>query len=157
MQQATTTKQKQENRTVYLALIALFVTVICIVVISQESRFLDINTQKLILTQQGCSDIASLGLQPRHEASGCSIIARYSPSFLGSDRTILLDDDRFVTLSSAAVLACADTDAVLPDTPGQHLANHILWGVYVAILTLLIVMSYVTFKPNKSDKGGNES
>jgi len=152
MQQGSTIKQKQQDRDIYLVLVTLFVTVICLVTVSQESWYLDIHTQKLILTEQGCRDLASLGLKPRHEASGCSIIARYSPSFLGSDRTILLDDDRLVTLSSAAVLANADTEAVLPDTPKQQRVHHILWGIYAVIITLWIVMSYITFRPNKSEK-----
>ncbi len=156
-QQETTNKQKHQNREVTVVLVALFLVLVCLVTLSQESRYLDMHTQKLILTEQGCSDIASLGLQPRREASGCSIIARYSPGFLGSDRTILRDDDRFVTLSSAAVLANADTNEILPDTPKQQRVHHILWGIYAVIITLWIVMSYVTFKPNKSEKKGNES
>lgn len=142
-------KPKQQNRTATMPLIALFVTVLCIVVLSQESWYLDTHTQKLILTQQGCSNISSLGLVPRHGTSGCSIIARYRSGFLGSDGMILLDDDRFVTLSSIAVLANADTDEALPDTPDQKRAQLILWCVRATLITMVIVMGYSAFKAKK--------
>ena len=156
-QQETTHKQKKRDQTVYLALAALVIPFVCVIVIFQQDRLLGMHSQKLILTQQGCAYLSGLGLVPKRDASGCSIIARYSPGFLGSDRSILLDDDRFVTLSSGAILANADTNEKLPDTPKQQRVHHILWGIYAVIITLWIVMSYVTFKPNKSEKKGNES
>ena len=149
-------KQTQQYRTVKMELIALFVAALCIVVVFRESVFLDMQTQKLILTQQGCSDISSLGLAPKREASGCSIVARYSPSMLGSDRTILLDDDRFVTLSSAAVLANADTNETLPDTPHQKRAQHILWGAFAALFTVAMMMAYGAYRKNKQQRTKQE-
>ena len=150
-------KRNNQNRVVYVALTALFVTAVCVVVISQQNQFLGMHTEKLILTQEGCNDISSFGLIPRHEKSGCSIIARYSPGFLGSDRVILLDDDRFVTLSSAAVLANVDTDVKLPDTPSQRRASIITYAALAVTIMLLIAMIYDTFKPGKSDRKGSES
>ena len=150
-------KRNNQNRVVYVALTALFVTAVCVVVISQQNQFLGMHTEKLILTQEGCNDISSFGLIPRHEKSGCSIIARYSPGFLGSDRVILLDDDRLVTLSSAAVLANVDTDVKLPDTPGQRRASMITYALVAILIMMLIAMIYDTFKPEKSDRKGSES
>ena len=51
-------KQTQQYRTVNMELIALFVAALCIVVVFHESVFLDMQTQKLLLTQQGCRDIS---------------------------------------------------------------------------------------------------
>ncbi len=149
-------KQTQQYRTVNMELIALFVAALCIVVVFHESVFLDLQTQKLLLTQQGCRDISSLGLAPKHEASGCSIIARYSPGFMGSDRTILLDDDRFVTLSSAAVLANVDTHEALPDTPDQKRAQHILWGVLATLFSTAMMMVYGTYRENRQRRTKQE-
>ena len=157
MQQATTIKQKQQNRTVYLALMALFVVAICMITVFQENRYLEMHTQKLTLTREGCNYVSSLGLMPKHETSGCSIIARYSPGFLGSNGVILLDDDRFVTLSSAAVLGNADTDVKLPDTPDQRRASFITDAVYAVVIMMLIFMFYDLFKPSKSEREGSES
>ena len=156
-QQEKRNKQKKQNRIVYVALTTLFVVAVCIIVISQENGLLSMHTEKLILTQQGCNYISSLGVVPRHEKSGCSIIARYSPGFLGSDRVILLDDDRFVTLSSAAVLANVDTDVKLPATPDQRRASIITYAALAVTIMLLILMIYDTFKPTKSDRKGSES
>ena len=150
-------KRNNQNRVVYVALTALFVTAVCVVVISQQNQFLGMHTEKLILTQEGCNDISSFGLIPRHEKSGCSIIARYSPGFLGSNGAILLDDDRFVTLSSAAVLGNADTDVKLPDTPDQRRASFITDAVYAVVIMMLIFMFYDLFKPSKSEKERSES
>ena len=150
-------KQKKQNQNVYMALIFLFVTAFCMVAISQENRYREMHTQKLILTREGCNYISSLGLVPKHETSGCSIIARYSSGFLGSDRVILLDDDRFVTLSSAAVLGNADTDVKLPDTPDQRRASFITDAVFAALIMMLIFVFYDIFKPGKSEKKGSES
>ena len=150
-------KQTQQFRTVNMELIALLVAALCIAVVFRESVFLDMQTQKLILTQQGCSDISSLGLAPKHEAAGCSIVARYSPSMLGSDRTILLDDDRFVTLSSAAVLANADTNEALPDTPHQKRAQHILWGAFAALFSVAMMMAYGAYRKNKQHRTKQEA
>ncbi len=144
-----TIKQTQQYRSVNMGLIALLVAVLCILVVFRESVFLDMQTQKLLLTQQGCRDISSLGLVPKREASGCSIVARYSPSMLGSDRTLLLDDDRFVSLSSAAVLANVDTREALPDTPNQKRAQHILWGAFAALFAVAMMMVYGTYRENK--------
>ena len=142
-------KPNQQNVTVTMPLIALLVTVLCMVVLSQESWYLNMHPHKLILTQQGCSNISSLGLVPKHGASGCSIIARYRSGFLGSDGVILLDDDRFVTLSSAAVLAYADTDDALPDTPMQQRARLIQRVIYAVVFTMMTVMGYAFFKAKK--------
>ena len=142
-------KAKQQNVTVTMPLIALFVTVLCMVVLSQESWYLNMHPHKLILTQQGCNNISSLGLVPKHGASGCSIIARFRSGFLGSDGVILLDDDRFVTLSSAAVLAYADTDDALPDTPMQQRARLIQRIIYAVVFTMVIAMGYAFFKAKK--------
>ena len=150
-------KQKKQNRNVNMALILLFVLAFCMVAISQVNRYQEMHTQKLILTQEGCNYVSSLGLMPKHETSGCSIIARYSPGFLGSNGVILLDDDRFVTLSSAAVLGNADTDVKLPDTPDQRRASFITDAVYAVVLMMLIFMFYDLFKPGKSEKEGSES
>ena len=150
-------KQKQQNRSASIALTALIVTAFCMVVLSQESRYLDMHTQKLILTQQGCGDISSFGLNPRHGTSGCSIIARYSPGFFGSHGAILLDDDKFVTLSSSTVLANSDTDETLPDTPDQNRAQLILWGVGAALIIMVIVLGYDTYKAKKLSQKGNQS
>ena len=107
--------------------------------------------------REGCNYVSRLGLVPKHETSGCSIIARYSSGFLGSDRVILLDDDRFVTLSSAAVLGNADTDVKLPDTPDQRRASFITDAVFAALIMMLIFVFYDIFKPGKSEKKGSES
>ena len=147
MQQQTTTNKKQKrDRTVYVILVSLTLTFICSIAIFREDRMLDMHSQKLILTQQGCAYITGLGLVPKRDVSGCSIIARYSPGFLGSDRSILLDDDRFVTLSPGAILANADTNEKLPDTPGQRRASHITWAAFAVLITLMIGMIYGAFK-----------
>ncbi|MHB1301423.1 MAG: hypothetical protein ACYCY8_11230 [Burkholderiales bacterium] len=145
-QQTTTNKQKKQDRTVFVLLVALFVTFICTIAIFQEDRLLDMQPQKLILTQQGCAYLSGLGLVPKRDASGCSIIVRYSAGFLGSERSILLDDDRFVTLSSGAILANADTNEKLPDTPGQKRALHITWGAIAVLFALMIGMVYGAVK-----------
>ncbi|MHB1301217.1 MAG: hypothetical protein ACYCY8_10180 [Burkholderiales bacterium] len=145
-QQETTNKQKNQDRTIFVLLVALFVTFICTIAIFQEDRVLDMHPQKLILTQQGCAYLSGLGLAPKRDASGCSIIARYSPGFMGSDRSILLDDDRFVTLSSGAILANADTNEKLPDTPGQRRARYITWAAFAVLITLMIGIVYGAFK-----------
>ena len=145
-QQTTTNKQIKQNREVYLVLVALLVSLICMIVIFQQDRVLDMHPQKLILTQQGYAYLSGLGLAPKRDASGCSIIVRYSSGFLGSDRSILLDDDRFVTLSSGAILANADTNEKLPDTPGQRRARHITWAAFAVLITLMIGMVYGAFK-----------
>ncbi len=62
---------------------------------------------------------------------------------------ILLDDDRFVTLSSTAVLAYADTDDALPDTPMQQRARLIQRVIYAVVFTMVIVMGYAFFKAKK--------
>ena len=51
-------KQTQPYRRVNMELIALLVAVLCILVVFRESVFLDMQTQKLLLTQQGCRDIS---------------------------------------------------------------------------------------------------
>ncbi len=150
-------KPKKQNRNVYMALIALFVTVVCIVIVFQENRYQDMYTQKLILTREGCNYISSLGLVPKHEASGCSIIARYSSGFLGSNGVILTDDDRFISLSSAAILGNADTDVKLLDTPRQRRASIITDTVLAVMFIMMIAMGYDLFKPTKSDRQGSES
>lgn len=148
-QTANSIKPKQQNLTVTMPLIALFVTVLCMVVLSQENWYLNMHPQKLILTQQGCSNISSLGLVPKHGTSGCSIIARYRSGLLGSQGVILLDDDRFVTLSSIAVPANADMDEALPDTPMQQRARLIQRVIYAVVFTMVIVMGYCVFKTKK--------
>ncbi len=134
------------NNPIPIALVALFITFVCAIMVIRESRMLDVNSQKLFLTEQGCNYISSLGLAPKRETSGCSIIARYSPSFLGSDRVLLLDDDRFIRLSPGAVLATSDTNEKLPDTPGQKRALHITWGAFAVLFALTIVMVYAAVK-----------
>ena len=150
-------KPKQQNMTVTMPLIALFVSLLCMIVLSQESWYLNMNPHKLILTQQGCSNISSLGLVPKRETSGCSIIARYRSRFLGSDGAILLDDDRFVTLSSAAVLANADTGEVLPDTPMQQRARLIQRVIYAVVFTMVILIGYALFRAKKQQQKGKKS
>ena len=150
-------KSKQQNMTVTMPLIALFVTLLCMIVLSQESWYLNMHPQKLILTQQGCSNISSLGLVPKYETSGCSIIARYRSGFLGSDGVILLDDDQLVTLSSAAVLAYADTGEVLPDTPMQQRARLIQRVIYAVVFTMVILVGYGVLRTKKQKQGGQQS
>ena len=150
-------KRNNQNRAVFVALIALFVTVVCIVIVFQENRYQDMYTQKLILTREGCNYISSLGLVPTHDKLGCSIIARYSAGFLGSNGVILTDDDRFVTLSSAAILGNADTDVKLPDTPDQRRASIITGATLAAMFMMLIFMIYDLSKQSKSDRQGSES
>ncbi len=150
-------KRNNQNRIVYVALTALFVAAVSLILVSRENGLTSMHTEKLILTQEACNYISSLGLVPTHDKSGCSIIARYSPGFLGADGSILLDDDRFVTLSSAAVLASVDTNVTLPDTPGQRRASMITYALVAILITMLIAMVYDTFKPTESDRKGNES
>ena len=149
-------KRNNQNRTVYIALTALLVTAVCVVVVFQENRYQDMYTQKLILTQEGCNYISSLGLVPTHDKSGCSIIARYSSGFLGSNGVILTDDDRFVALSSAAILGNADTDVKLPDTPDQRRASIITGATLAAMFMMIIFMIYDLSKQSKSDRQGSE-
>ena len=150
-------KRNNQNRIVYVALTALFVAAVCLILVSRENGLTSMHTEKLILTQEACNYISSLGLVPTHDKLGCSIIARYSAGFLGSNGVILTDDDRFVALSLAAVLANAGTEEKLPDTPRQRRASIITDTVLAVMIVILTLMGYDLFESTKSDRQGSES
>ena len=104
-QQTTAIKQKKQNDSAGKAFFAMIIMAACIFILSTQSRMMNIETKQLLLTPQGCSYLTSLGLTTKQEPLGCSIIVRYSSGLLDSDREILLDDNRFISLSSAAILS----------------------------------------------------
>ncbi len=123
-----------------MALAGLLVALVCMLVIFQQHRFLGMSPHKLFLTEQGCKDISNLGLALKRETSGCSVVVRFKPDPLGATREILLDDDRFITLSADMILAYAGTNEELPDTPGQQRALRITLGTFAVLITVIVMM-----------------
>ena len=126
-----------------LFLSALFIVFPCLLVSLSEQRYLEMHSTRLILTEQGCGYLKSLGMNPERQSGNCTVVARHDSSLFGREHTILLDDDRFVTLSADAVLATANTDRKLPDTPKQRHARYISYGIMVILGIMAIVMIYV--------------
>ena len=126
-----------------LFLSALFIIFPCLLVSLSEQRYLEMHSTRLILTEQGCGYLKTLGMNPERQSGNCTVVARHDSSLFGREHTILLDDDRFITLSADAVLATANTDRKLPDTPNQRHARHIIYAVMVIMGVLTIVMIYL--------------
>ena len=79
----------------------------------------DVHTYKLALTEDGCGYIQSLGLPVDQQAGRCSTRARFCPNRVGSGGSIILDNDKRVSVSEAMLLASQQWEVDLPPTAGM--------------------------------------
>ncbi len=130
-----------------LFLSALFIVFPCLLVSLSEQRYLDMHSTRLILTEQGCGYLKTLGMNPERQSGNCTVVARYDSSRFGRAHTILLDDERFVTLSAGAILATATADKKMPDTPNQRHARYLSYAALVILAITAMIMIYLAATP----------
>lgn len=123
----------------------VFAVLISMVIGFKNVSAIDVYTYKLTLTSEGCSYAKSIGLPTDREAGTCSTKVRFCPNRVGSGGSIILDNDKRVSVSEAMLLASQQWEVDLPPTAEMKASKKWAW-FWFSLAALFGVAAFMVWR-----------